>query len=311
MSQPKGRAKKKTGREKHWWQLAAAGVAIACAGLLAVLFWPNRVIEPVALYPAQVLDGRASPAGGVQRPLVAMHLPIAMPPAAPVRPSDRRARIAIVLDDMGPNRAALDRASRLPPAVSFAFLPYARDVRALAAAARAAGRAVLLHMPMEPMGPADPGPGALLLSLDPAERDRRLVDALAAFDHLDGVNNHMGSRITADQPAMDLVMQRLQGRGLFFLDSRTTGATRAADAARQAGLLTLSRDVFIDPDGTGAKAPDQLQRSLNIARKTGQVIAIGHPHRLTLDALEAFVANLDRAQFRLVSLSELASTQTD
>lgn len=311
MSQPKGRTKKAIGPGKQRWRLAVAGVAFVCTCLLVVLLWPNRVTEPVTLHPFQVLDSRAVPAGVAQRPLVAMHLPIAMPPVAPIQPPDRRARIAIVLDDMGPNRAALDRANRLPHAVSFAFLPYARDVRMLAETARTAGRSVLLHMPMEPMGGADPGPGALLLSLDPAERDRRLVSALAAFDHLDGVNNHMGSRITADRTAMDGVMQRLQGRGLFFLDSRTTGTTRAADAARQAGLVTLSRDVFLDPDGTGAEAPDQLQRSLGIARKTGQVIAIGHPHRLTLDALEVFVANLDRTQFRLVSLSELASAQTD
>ncbi|MDF1719530.1 MAG: divergent polysaccharide deacetylase family protein [Minwuia sp.] len=311
MSQPKGRVKKVIGQRKHQRQLIVAGVGIACAVLLAVLLWPNRVMAPVTLYPQQVLDSRAMPAGVARKPLVAMYLPIAMPSVAPVRQPDRRARIAIVLDDMGPNRPALERASRLPPAVSFAFLPYARDVRALTAAARAAGRTVLLHMPMEPMGTADPGPGALLLSLDPAERDRRLVAALAAFDHLDGVNNHMGSRITADRAAMDAVMARLKGRGLFFLDSRTTGATKAADAAARAGLVTLSRDVFIDPDGTGAEAPDQLQRSLAIAARTGQAIAIGHPHRLTLDALEAFVATLDRTRFRLVSLSELAATQTD
>ncbi len=314
MSQPNGRAKKLISKARQPRWLAAAGVVLACAGLLAVLFWPERVAAPVTLHPAQVLDGRplSAPASSAVSSgrLVAMHLPIAMPPVAPAAPTDRRARIAIVLDDMGPGRPALKRASGLPPAVSFAFLPYANDVRALAEVARAEGRTVLLHMPMEPLGAADPGPDALLLALEPAERDRRLVAALSAFDHLDGVNNHMGSRITADRPAMDAVMQRLKGRGLFFLDSRTTGATQAAEAAQQAGLVTLSRDVFLDPDGTGAQAPAQLQRTLAIARRTGQAIAIGHPHRLTLAALEAFVARLDRTEFRLVGLSELAQWPT-
>ncbi len=307
MSQPKGKAKKAIGRAGHLRRLGIAGVIVACAGLLAVLLWPSRVVEPVTLHVGQVLDYRQVASEQEHRPLVAMLLPMAMPAALP---EDHRARIAIVLDDMGPNRPALARASRLPPAVSFAFLPYARDARGMAAAARAAGRPVLLHMPMEPMGDADPGPGELLLSLDPAERDHRLVAALSAFDQLDGVNNHMGSRITADRPAMDAVMARLKGRELFFLDSRTTGATTAADAARQAGLPTLSRDVFLDPDGTGEEAHDQLQRSLDIADRTGQVIAIGHPHRLTLDALEAFVARLDRTRFRLVGLEELVARPT-
>ena len=79
----------------------------------------------------------------------------------------------------------------------------------------------------------------------------------------------------------------------------------AAEAAQDAGLGTLSRDVFLDPDGTGAMAEVQLQRTLEIASATGSAIAIGHPHRLTLDALERFVARLDRARFRLVRLSDL------
>jgi len=193
---------------------------------------------------------------------------------------------------------------------SFAFLPYAANVRELAGEARRAGRTVLLHMPMEPIGPADPGPGALMLNQSPAEQMARLDTALGKFGALDGMNNHMGSRLTADGDAMARVMARLGGRGLFFLDSRTTADTRAEDAARQAGLAALARDVFLDHDGTGAEASAQLQRTLEIAARTGLVIAIGHPHRLTLDALERFAAALDQDRFRLVGLAELVQPAT-
>lgn len=280
------------------------GVLLLALGALALtLFWPDRVVEPTVLHPGQRLDARLADSSPAPDPLVAIFPPL----TAVVLPqeTDGRARIAIVLDDMGPDRAALIRASGLPVTVSFAFLPYAANVRDLANGARRAGRTILLHMPMEPLGPADPGPGALLVDQPPEEQIARLEAALANFDRLDGLNNHMGSRLTADREAMDRIMARLAGRGLFFLDSRTTADTVAAEAAQDAGLATLSRDVFLDPDGTGAMAEVQLQRTLEIASATGSAIAIGHPHRLTLDALERFVASLDRARFRLVRLSDL------
>ncbi len=280
------------------------GVLLLALGALALtLFWPDRVVEPTVLHPAQRLDARLADSSPAPDPLVAIFPRL----TAVVLPqeSDGRARIAIVLDDMGPDRAALERASGLPVAVTFAFLPYAANVRELANSARESGRTVLLHMPMEPLGPADPGPGALLVDQPPEEQIARLEAALANFDRLDGLNNHMGSRLTADRSAMDRIMARLVGRGLFFLDSRTTAETVAAEVAQDAGLATLSRDVFLDPDGTGAMAEVQLQRTLEIASATGTAIAIGHPHRLTLDALERFVASLDRSRFRLVRLSDL------
>lgn len=280
------------------------GVLLLALGALALtLFWPDRGVEPTVLYPGQRLDARLADSSPAPDPLVAFFPPL----TAVVLPqqTDGRARIAIVLDDMGPDQAALKRASGLPVAVSFAFLPYAANVRELANSARGSGRTVLLHMPMEPVGPADPGPGALLVDQPPEEQTARLEAALAHFDRLDGLNNHMGSRLTADRSAMDRIMARLAGRGLFFLDSRTTAETAAAEAAQDAGLATLSRDVFLDPDGTGAMAEAQLQRTLEIASATGSAIAIGHPHRLTLDALERFVASLDRTRFRLVRLSDL------
>ncbi len=307
MSQHEGRG----GRTRQLRRLGLGVLLLALGALALTLFWPDRVVEPTVLHPAQRLDARLADSSPAPDPLVAIFPPltaVVLPQETAVvlpQETDGRARIAIVLDDMGPDRAALIRASGLPVTVSFAFLPYAANVRDLANGARRAGRTILLHMPMEPLGPADPGPGALLVDQPPGEQIARLDAALANFDRLDGLNNHMGSRLTADRDAMDRIMARLVGRGLFFLDSRTTAETAAAVAAEQAGLATLSRDVFLDPDGTGAMAEAQLQRTLEIASATGQVVAIGHPHRRTLEALERFVATLDRTQFRLVRLSDL------
>lgn len=299
MSQHRGRGV----RTRQLRRLGLGILLLALGALVLTLFWPDRVVAPTVLHPGQRLDARPADRSPALDRLVAIFPRLTA--VAPSRETDGRARIAIVLDDMGPDRAALKRASGLPVAVTFAFLPYAANVRELANGARGSGRTVLLHMPMEPIGPANPGPGALLVDQPPEEQISRLDAALASFDRLDGMNNHMGSRLTADREAMDRIMARLAGRGLFFLDSRTTAETVAAGAAEQAGLPTLSRDVFLDADGTGAMAEAQLRRTLEIASATGQAIAIGHPHRRTLDALDAFVANLDRTRFRLVRLSDL------
>ncbi len=303
MSQHKGRGE----RTRRLRRLGLGVLGLALAALLLTLLWPDGTAEPVMRHPGQRLDARAADSRPLPERLLAIFPALTVAVPAPQPDPDPRARIAIVLDDMGPDRAALARASGLPATVSFAFLPYAAGVEDLAAEARQAGRTVLLHMPMEPLGPADPGPGAMLSGQPPAEQLARLEAALARFRGLDGVNNHMGSRLTADRAAMERVMQRLRGSGLFFLDSRTTAETEAAAAASRAGIPNLSRDVFLDPDGTGEVAEAQLRRTLQIADETGQVVAIGHPHRLTLAALERFVATLDRKRYRLVTLSELVA----
>ncbi|MEC9347414.1 MAG: divergent polysaccharide deacetylase family protein [Pseudomonadota bacterium] len=237
-------------------------------------------------------------------PVVIAVAPLPVPAPAPLTPP-AGPRLAIVLDDMALDRAAFARANRLPPEISFALLPYAHGLQDQADAARARGRELLVHVPMEPQGNADPGPDALLVGLPRGELDRRLDAALASFSGHVGINNHMGSRFTADPAAMQWLMGRLRERaGELFLDSRTTADSRGYEAALAAGVPALQRQVFLDPDGTGAAAGDYLAKAVKIALAEGQAIAIGHPHDLTLSVLERFVAASDRP-VRLVRLSDL------
>ena len=217
-----------------------------------------------------------------------------------------RPMIAIVLDDAGLNQRLTRRAFGLDAPLTIAFMAYADNLERQVAAARGAGHEILLHLPMEAMDiEENSGPNALLTGLPDGELERRLDWNLERFEGYVGVNNHMGSRFTADRAAMDLVMQRLSGRGLMFLDSRTTASSKAQDSARAAGVPMLERDVFLDNAQTEEGVLKQLAEAEDIARASGAAIAIGHPHAWTLSALEAWLPGLEERGITVVPLTAI------
>ncbi|WP_162906541.1 divergent polysaccharide deacetylase family protein [Algihabitans albus] len=216
-----------------------------------------------------------------------------------------RPMIAVVIDDLGLKRSATRDTVALPGPLSLAFLAYAEDLDDQARLARAAGHELLLHQPMEPQGAQDPGPGALLTSLSAEENVARLTVALDRLPQIVGINNHMGSRFTASPAALEPVLETLRQRGLLFLDSRTTAESVGASLARQMGVPSIGRDVFLDHK-VGAGRPyveQQLAEVEAIASETGAAVAIGHPHSGTLEALRAWLPELEARGFQLVSVS--------
>src|SRR5262249_62130088 len=117
-----------------------------------------------------------------------------------------------------------------------------------AARAGGGGTAPLPPLPMEPNGRNDPGPNALLVSLSDAELRQRTKAALDSFDGYAGVNNHMGSRFTAFRPGMETVLRQFRGRGLMFLDSRTSAQSVGDQLAHDIGVPSIVRHVFLDDD---------------------------------------------------------------
>jgi hypothetical protein len=221
---------------------------------------------------------------------------------------DGRPMVAIVLDDLGLNRRRMQRVIALTKPLTLAFLPYADNPGEMALAARQAGHEILLHLPMEPTSPdEDPGPNALLTSLGQPELVRRIEWSLARFDGYVGVNNHMGSRFTAREALMSPLMARLKARGLLFLDSLTTNASVGRDLARRYGVPVAARDIFIDNEIQTESIKAQLKRVERCAWRKGHCIAIGHPHRKTLKALERWLPALEGKGISLVPLTAIIS----
>ncbi|HSK40969.1 MAG TPA: divergent polysaccharide deacetylase family protein [Arenibaculum sp.] len=223
--------------------------------------------------------------------------------AVPAAEGQGRPAIAIVIDDMGVDRRRSAQVVALPGPLTLAWLPYANDVRAQATAARMAGHELLVHMPMEPSGVADPGPGAMLTGLPPEELRRRLEVGLSAIDDYVGINNHMGSRFTEDREAMALVLEEVGRRGLLFLDSRTSGRSVGHALAREMRLPAAVRDVFIDHDMSPAAVRASLGKLEQVARRQGFAIGIGHPHDVTIQALAEWLPGLEMRGFTRIPVS--------
>jgi polysaccharide deacetylase 2 family uncharacterized protein YibQ len=205
--------------------------------------------------------------------------------AVPFRDLNGKPLVAVVIDDVGLDRPRSKRAWELPAPLTMSFLPYAKDLREQAKAARARGHELMLHLPMEPNGRNDPGPNALLVSLSDAELRQRTTAALDSFEGFAGVNNHMGSRFTAFKPGMDTVLRQLKGRGLMFLDSRTSAQSVGDQLAQEMGVPSIVRHVFLDDEETLDAVRKKLAEAEAIARRQGFVVVIGHPHEVTLQAL--------------------------
>ncbi|WP_434618881.1 divergent polysaccharide deacetylase family protein [Azospirillum sp. B2RO_4] len=227
-------------------------------------------------------------------------LPADVPPGRPI--------IAIVIDDMGLDRKRSARMAGLHGPLTLSWLPYARDLSAQSKAARANGHELMLHMPMEPSVKADPGPNALLVSLDKGEIVKRFRAALDSFDGYVGVNNHMGSRFTADRAALAPVLTELHRRGLLWLDSRTTPNSAGIGLAKELKMPWVGRDIFLDNEETVAAVKAQLAKTEQVAKRQGYAVAIGHPHDATIDALASWLPDVQKRGFVLVPVSAVVRT---
>ncbi|HUP91705.1 MAG TPA: divergent polysaccharide deacetylase family protein [Solimonas sp.] len=217
--------------------------------------------------------------------------------------------IAIIIDDLGDRLGEGREAVELPGPVAMAFLPESHFTPRLAQAARSAGKEVLLHLPLEPLrGRAHPM--TISHTETTAQRDAMLLRALAAVPFAQGVNNHQGSAMTERRDEMDWLMGRLAGHGqLYFVDSYTSPLSVAYAAARDSGLPATRRQVFLDDSRQPAAIRQQFRRLVQLARRSGSALAIGHPFRETLAVLREELPNLAAYGVRLAAPSELITLQ--
>ncbi|MEO5338045.1 MAG: divergent polysaccharide deacetylase family protein [Magnetospirillum sp. WYHS-4] len=214
--------------------------------------------------------------------------------------------IAVVIDDLGVDRGRTAKVIGLPGPLTTSFLTYAQDLARQAEMARQHGHELLLHVPMEPSSISmDPGPNVLATRLSTAEIADRLTWGLSRLEGYVGINNHMGSKFTADTRGMTVVMQELKRRGLLFLDSRTVGHTAGPEAALKAGVPFAERNVFLDNVDAVAEVRARLADLEAVALKHGYAIGIGHPRDATIAALAEWTRHLKDKGLVLVPLTTI------
>jgi polysaccharide deacetylase 2 family uncharacterized protein YibQ len=214
-------------------------------------------------------------------------------------------RLAIVIDDLGYDQPAADALLALPFPLTASVLPHLLFSNQVAEQAYMRGDQVLLHLPIEPDDAAKREGIELHVGMSAKQVESALSGMLKTVPHVAGINNHEGSRGSADAALMDALMPSLSRRGLFFIDSRTTAKTVAYEAAKRSGVRAASRNVFLDDTPTREAILEQLDLAARDAIRDGSAIAIGHPHPATIAALNDGVPRLEARGIRLAFASEV------
>lgn len=222
--------------------------------------------------------------------------------AAPAVASE--GKLAIIIDDIGYHRARGEAIAALPGPVTYAIIPQTPWGPHLAELAEASGKEVMIHMPME-TGDRPLDEGGLVSDMNRSQLVRTVREAFIRIPQARGVNNHMGSILTADRAAMRWLMQELALNHYYFVDSRTTPDSIAEQTAIRQGLRTAGRDIFLDNERDLNAINEQFNKALALARQRGSAIAIGHPYPETIAYLEYVLPLLEQAGIELVPVSEL------
>jgi len=228
-------------------------------------------------------------------------------PASP-RQSEKNgpARLAIILDDLGNDRAAADAIFALPYPLTISVLPNHAHSVDIAEEAHRRGYEVMLHLPMQSVGNEMPEAQELHPGMPADDIPVLFEQMMQSVPNAAGVNNHQGSQATADPALMDELMPVLQKWNLFYVDSRTTAATVAYDTAQRFGVRSGFRNVpFLDDVAEVSAVRKQLELALHGAKEKGEAIAIGHPHSATLQALSEVLPRAEARGVHLVYASDL------
>lgn len=202
-------------------------------------------------------------------------------------------KLAIVIDDFGYRPQEENKILQMPLAISVAVLPTAPHAREMATKAHAQGREILIHLPMAPISKQPLEKDTLQPSMSKAEIQRIIHQAVNSVPYAVGMNNHMGSLMTSNLQGMQKVMRTLeQYHFLYFLDSMTIGNSQVTNASAGTGIKVIKRRVFLDDSQNEASIRQQFNRAIQIARKNGSAIAIGHPHPSTVRVLQQMLPSL-------------------
>ncbi|UCF92562.1 MAG: divergent polysaccharide deacetylase family protein [Desulfobacterales bacterium] len=304
---------------------AGAGLAFLLLLIGAAGFWANYMLshrptrlpepntvatrKPDALPPPPPKAALPGPAFEVfppekVLPAQAKDLPEVLPPS-PVAPL-ALPKVAIIIDDLGYDSKIAEKFLDLDAVLTFSVLPHSPSQKKIIRLARADGYETMLHLPMEPVEypTTDPGPGTLLTSMTADQLISQLEQNLDAVPFVRGVNNHMGSKMTAASSQMNQVFTVLKKRGLFFIDSRTSLHSLCKPSARLLQVRFAQRDVFIDHQRDADFIRRQIRELVRIAHRNGEAVGIAHPHQTTYAVLKEMLPELKQA-VQLVPASEI------
>jgi uncharacterized protein len=235
----------------------------------------------------------------------------AIPPKiAPLPPAPthlkKRPKVAIIIDDLGYDTSIAKKFVELEPHLTFSVIPYTPFQKEVADIVRKNGGELMVHIPMEPneYPDVDPGPGALLTTMEPDRLIAQLMLNLETISDAKGINGHMGSKLTANSEKMYQIFTILKQRKLYFVDSLTTPHSVCKPSSTLLRVPFAQRDVFIDHFQEPEFIRKQIYRLIDMAKKNGEAIGIAHPYKITFEILKQLMPEIKK-QVDMVPASQL------
>lgn len=194
-----------------------------------------------------------------------------------------KAKLSIIIDDVG-TKSQVEAIKKINLPLTMSFLPpskYRPNTPTLAAKEKF----YMVHLPMEAQNFSAEEPITLRVHDSQSVVSSRIQEIKEYFPKVEYINNHTGSKFTSDEVAMNRLIFALNTNKIHFVDSRTTSETMAPKVLKNFGLKYVSRDVFLDHEMEKEYVVEQIKKAIKVAKAHGTAIAIGHPHKNTLEAI--------------------------
>jgi polysaccharide deacetylase 2 family uncharacterized protein YibQ len=221
--------------------------------------------------------------------------------------SAHKGEIALIIDDFGYRQDMIAEFAAIRRSFTFSVIPLKQFSKEAAAKGLASGHQVMLHLPMEPISGIEASEVAstIRVGMTTTQIGEIIDKAVAGLPGIVGVNNHQGSKATADRATMEVVIRDVRQKGLFFVDSRTNGKSVAAETARREKVKTTENDLFLDGMADAAYIKKQLRTAGDMALRLGSVTVIGHARPTTVAALREMIPELEARGIQFVFVSQL------
>ena len=226
--------------------------------------------------------------------------------ARPFNSADKRPRLAIVVADLGMQRATTDAAvTRLPANVTLAFNSQSPTVGAWCQRARQQGHEVLLSIPMEPFDfpRSDPGPEALLTSLPNPTNLEKLAWSMRQASGYVGITTMTGTRFVTETDKLKPVMQAMKLRGLMVFDPHIAPHSSMQELAEDLHVPIVAADLRIDDNLSPEAIDESLQQLEQAAKLNGHAVGVVAPLPIVIDRLQTWLQTLPQAGIALAPVS--------
>jgi polysaccharide deacetylase 2 family uncharacterized protein YibQ len=219
-------------------------------------------------------------------------------------------KVALIVDDMGYSLAAINELCSIGRPLTIAIIPYSPLASEIATISRQHNLEVILHLPLEAINnnESNHSKGMITAEMTEAEVIAILEKNLDQVPYIRGVNNHMGSKVTADSKLMNIILEQLKNRDLFFIDSRTTSSSVAYNIAQSLNIPSAYRHIFLDAEINETYIRSQLIELFRRAQKNGFALGICHPTRETLKVLRESFHLVDEYGLEPVLASQVVQT---